>query len=175
MKAYIKTDPEFQTLKRPAYSGDAGCDLIAYSDPVVVGETKTPKSKLYSSISYIEYDTNVTVAPEDESQYFSLVYPRSSISKYNLSLANSVGVVDSGYRDTIKVRFRYVWQPKDLIVQTSKEETQLFVQVDPEKIYKKGDKIAQLVWSSHNKLYMEFTEMLPMSERGYEGFGSTGV
>ena len=175
MKAYIKTDPDFQTLKRPAYSGDAGCDLIAYSDPVIVGETKTPKSKLYSSISYIEYDTNVMVAPEDESQYFSLVYPRSSISKYNLNLANSVGVVDSGYRDTIKVRFRYIWQPKDLITQTSKEETQHFIQVDPKKIYKKGDKIAQLIWASHNKLYMEFTEMLPMSERGYEGFGSTGV
>mgnify|MGYP003653228373 CR=1 FL=1 len=70
MKAYIKTNPEFPTLKRPAHSGDAGCDLIAYSDPVIVGETKTPKSKLYSSISYIEYDTNVTVAPENESQYF---------------------------------------------------------------------------------------------------------
>ena len=126
MKAYIKTDPEFQTLKRPAYSGDAGCDLIAYSDPVIVGETKTPKSKLYSSISYIEYDTNVTVAPQDESQYFSLVYPRSSISKYNLNLANSVGVVDSGYRDTIKVRFRYVYQPKDFITHTSQDETQFF-------------------------------------------------
>ena len=178
MKAYIKTDPEFQTLKRPTYSGDAGCDLIAYSDPVIVGETKTPKSKLYSSISYIEYDTNVIVAPEDESQYFSLVYPRSSISKYNLSLANSVGVVDSGYRDTIKVRFRYLWQPKDIIVNTGnkqKEETRLFVQIDPKKIYKKGDKIAQLVWASHNKLYMEFTQTVPMSERGYEGFGSTGA
>ena len=174
MKAYIKTDPEFQTLKRPLYSGDAGCDLIAYSDPVIVGETKTPKSKLYSSISYIEYDTNVTVAPEDESQYFSLVYPRSSISKYNLSLANSVGVVDSGYRNTIKVRFRYIWQPKDISSHTSKEETQFFVQINPEKIYQKGDKIAQLVWASHNKLYMEFTETLPLSERGYEGFGSTG-
>ena len=94
---------------------------------------------------------------------------------YNLNLANSVGVVDSGYRDTIKVRFRYVWQPKDLIAQTSKDETQYFIQVDPEKVYKKGDKIAQLIWASHNKLYMEFTETLPMSERGYEGFGSTGA
>jgi|TARA_R110000824_G_scaffold44752_3_gene130005 dUTP pyrophosphatase len=177
MKAYIKTNPEFPTLKRPAHSGDAGCDLIAYSDPVIVGETKTPKSKLYSSISYIEYDTNVTVAPENESQYFSLIYPRSSISKYNLSLANSVGVVDSGYRDTIKVRFRYIWQPKDMTLNSAekqKEGSQFFVRIDPSKIYQKGDKIAQLVWASHNKLYMEFTESLPMSDRGYGGFGSTG-
>ena len=174
MKAYIKTDPENQTLKRPAYSGDAGCDLIAYSDPVIVGETKTPKSKLYSSISYIEYDTNVTVAPEDESQYFSLVYPRSSISKYNLSLANSVGVVDSGYRDTIKVRFRYLWQPKDLIA-TGDDNKEFYIKIDKETIYKKGDKVAQLVWASHNKLYMEFTDTVPLSDRAYGGFGSTGL
>ena len=173
MKAYIKTDPENQTLKRPVYSGDAGCDLIAYSDPVIVGETKTPKSKLYSSISYIEYDTNVTVAPEDESQYFSLVYPRSSISKYNLSLANSVGVVDSGYRDTIKVRFRYLWQPKDLIT-TGDDNKEFYIKIDKETIYKKGDKVAQLVWASHNKLYMEFTDTVPLSDRAYGGFGSTG-
>ncbi len=174
MKAYIKTDPENQTLKRPVYSGDAGCDLIAYSDPVIVGETKTPKSKLYSSISYIEYDTNVTVAPEDESQYFSLVYPRSSISKYNLSLANSVGVVDSGYRDTIKVRFRYLWQPKDLIT-TGDDNKEFYIKIDKETIYKKGDKVAQLVWASHNKLYMEFTDTVPLSDRAYGGFGSTGL
>lgn len=174
MKAYIKTDPETPTLKRPVYSGDAGCDLIAASDPTIVGETKTPKSNLYKSISYIEYDTNVTVAPEDESQYYSLVYPRSSISKYNLLLANSVGVVDSGYRDTIKIRFRYLWQPKDLIVEGG-DKKEFYVKIDKKTIYKKGDKIAQLVWTSHNKLYMEFTETLPLSDRAYGGFGSTGL
>jgi dUTP pyrophosphatase len=173
MKAYIKTDPENQTLKRPTYSGDAGYDLIAASEPKIVGETKTPKSDLYKSISYIEYDTNVTVAPESESQYYSLVYPRSSISKYNLQLANSVGVVDSGYRDTIKVRFRYVWQPQDLIEGVSNKE--FYVKINKETIYKKGDKIAQLIWASHNKLYMEFTDTLPLSDRSYGGFGSTGL
>ncbi len=175
MKAYIKVDPEVQTFKRPTFSGDAGYDLIAYSDPVVVGETKTPKSKLYKSISYIEYDTNVIVAPEDESQYFSLIYPRSSISKYNLSLANSVGVIDSGFRNTIKLRFRYLWQPEDISCQTSDKNNSLFVKINENKIYKKGDKIGQLIWASHNKLFLEFTQTLPMSDRGYDGFGSTGV
>lgn len=175
MKAYIKVDPEFQTFKRPSYSGDAGYDLIAHSDPVIVGETKTPKSKLYKSISYVEYDTNVIVAPEDESQYFSLIYPRSSISKYNLSLANSVGVIDSGFRDTIKLRFRYICQPEDMSCESNDKNNSLFVKVNKDKIYKKGDKIGQLVWASHNKLFLEFTQTLPMSDRGYDGFGSTGV
>lgn len=174
MKAYIKTDPENQTLKRPSYSGDAGCDLMAASEPKIVGETKTPKSNLYRSISYIEYDTNVSVAPESESQYYSLIYPRSSISKYNLQLANSVGVIDSGYRDTIKVRFRYVWQPKDLVVKEGGDK-EFYIKIDEKTIYKKGDKIAQLVWASHNKLYMEFLEALPPSDRAYGGFGSTGL
>ena len=142
---------------------------------MIVGTTKTPKSKLYSSISYIEYDTNVAIAPEDESQYFSLVYPRSSISKYNLALANSVGVVDSGFRDTVKVRFRYVWQPEDLVIESSEKGSQTYVKINKEKIYKKGEKIAQLIWCSHNKLFLEFTQTIPMSDRAYGGFGSTGV
>jgi dUTP pyrophosphatase len=173
MKAYIKTDPDNQTIRRPEFSGDAGYDLISYSDPKIVGVTKTPKSKLYSSIQYIEYDTNVIVAPESESQYYSLVYPRSSISNYNLALANSVGVIDGGYRDTIKVRFRYISQPEDLVLD-GKEEKVIFTKVNLDKIYKKGDKIAQLVWMNQNKLFIEFSQSVPLSERGTGGFGSTG-
>ena len=86
MRAYIKTDPEEQTIKRPFYTGDVGYDLIAWAEPNIVGERKTPKSPLYKSIDYIEYETNVGVAPEDESIFYSLVYPRSSVSKYNLVL-----------------------------------------------------------------------------------------
>lgn len=174
MKIYVKTDPDYQTIKRPEFSGDAGYDLIAYSEPEIVGEKKSAKSKLYSSIEYIQYDTNVTVAPESESQYYSLVYPRSSISKYNLALANSVGVVDGGYRDTIKVRFRYISQPEDLVIE-GKDEQKIFTKVNLDKIYKKGDKISQLVWMSQNHLFMEFTQTLPLSERGLGGFGSTGA
>jgi dUTPase len=172
MRAYIKTDPEHQTINRPYYSGDVGYDLLAASEPTVVGDRKTPKSPLFSSISYIEYDTNVSVAPEDESIFYSLVYPRSSLSKYNLALANSVGVVDSGYRDTIKLRFKYIIQPEDLTI--ANDTTHLYVKINQSKIYQKGDKIGQLVWMAHNKPYVEFTETLPASERGVSSFGSTG-
>jgi len=178
MKAYIKTDPENQTIRRPEFSGDAGYDLIAYSEPKIVGKTKSPKSKFYRTIDYIEYDTNVIVAPENESQYYSLVYPRSSISNYNLGLANSVGVIDGGYRDTIKVRFRYISQPEDLdydiVALDGEEKKSFFTKINFDKIYKKGDKIAQLVWMNQNKLFIEFSNSIPLSERGAGGFGSTG-
>ena len=50
---------------------------------------------------------------------------KSSISKYELALANSVGVIDSGYRNTIKLRFRFLGK------KLSKNSL----------IYQKGDKI----------------------------------
>ena len=170
MRAYIQTDPDNITIKRPKFTGDAGYDLIASAEPEIVGARKTPKSPLYKTIDYIQYETNVAVAPEEESLFYSLVYPRSSISKYNLTLANSVGVVDSGFRDTIKLRFRYVMQPEDLVI----KEDEIFVKINLEKIYQKADKIGQLVWMAHNKPYVEYTQQLPPSERGVSSFGSTG-
>ena len=172
MRAYITTDPDNQTIKRPFYTGDVGYDLIASEEPNIVGERKTPKSPLYKSIDYIEYETNVGVAPEDESVFYSLVYPRSSVSKYNLILANSVGVVDSGYRNSIKLRFKYIPQPEDFTV--ANDNMRFYTKINTEKIYKKGDKIGQLAWMAHNKPFVEFVESLPPSERGPGGFGSTG-
>ena len=87
-------------LLAPA-KGDAGWDLIASSDPEIVFCDEKKKS-----ILYIEYDTGVVLQPTNG--FYTLLFPRSSISKYELSLANSVGVIDSGYRDTIKLRFRFL-------------------------------------------------------------------
>ena len=179
MRIYVKTDPENQTLKRPTYGGDAGYDITASEDPTIVG-TKT-QSGSYTSVDYIEYETNVAIAPENENQYYSLIYPRSSISKYNLILANSVGIVDSGYRNTIKLRFKYISQPEDLELIVSKaqdNEDSVFslagVKINQEKIYKKGDKIGQIVFMGHNQPFVDFTHDLPPSDRALDGFGSTG-
>lgn len=172
MRVYIKTDPEDQTLKRPAFHGDAGYDIVAFEEPEIIGEEI--RKGVYSSIDYIQYETNVSVAPENESEFYSLVYPRSSVSKYNLILANSVGVVDSGYRDSIKLRFKYVVQPEDLVIKTSGSKTSIGAKVNVNKIYKKGEKIGQVVFVPHNKPLVEFTNSLPMSDRGLGGFGSTG-
>jgi dUTPase len=100
-----------------------------------------------------------------------MVYPRSSISKYNLTLANSVGVIDSGFRNTVKVRFRYIIQPKDIVIKENNIEG---VKIDKEKIYRNGDKIAQIIWCMHNHPFLNFTDTVPPSTRALGGFGSTG-
>jgi len=169
MEVYIKQNPDEPSIKRPEYEGDAGYDLFARSDPKVVGT----KGKLgtYKSIDYIEYDTKLIIAPTNETSFYSMVYPRSSVSKYNLSLANSVGIVDSGFRNTVKVRFRYIMQPADIVMKDNKIEG---VKINTDKIYQNGDKIAQIVWCMHNHPFLNFTDTVPPSHRALSGFGSTG-
>ena len=104
MEVYIKQNPEEPSIKRPEYEGDAGYDLFARENPKVSGEPIGKNQTLqatYKSIDYIEYDTKLIIAPTNETSFYSMVYPRSSISKYNLSLANSVGIIDSGYRGNL--------------------------------------------------------------------------
>jgi dUTP pyrophosphatase len=131
--------------------GDAGWDLIANSDPEIVYSDDKKKN-----ILYIEYDTGVTVQPPQG--FFTLLFPRSSISKYELALCNSVGVIDSGYRNSIKLRFRFLGK------RFSKNSL----------IYKKGDKIGQLIFTPMFSVSAHQTESLDSSERGNSGFGSTG-
>tara|TARA_R110000824_G_scaffold400170_2_gene607062 strand:+ start:231 stop:776 length:546 start_codon:yes stop_codon:yes gene_type:complete len=160
----------------PANKGDAGHDLVAHSHPRIVGDCYI--QSLFTSIKYIEYDTNITLKPSEDNygdyELFTLVYPRSSISDFNLSLCNSVGVIDSGYRNTIKIRFNYLPQPENYVLF---KEKHFLMSVDSSKIYKKGDKIAQLIFANHvhPKInYVDNMDDAKSSERGMGGFGSTG-
>jgi len=165
MQVFIKSEKD--NIRKPIHPGDAGYDVCAGECPNIVG-TKI-KGNLYSAIEYIEYDTGVSLSPS-ENQIFTLVYPRSSISKYNLSLANGVGVVDSGYTDTIKVRFKYHAQPSDMTIKDNK----IYFKINKNKIYKKEDKIAQLVFTYHVHPQITKTNALLSTTRGLAGFGSTG-
>lgn len=126
--------PEFST------NGAAGADLFAadhYFD---------------QTYKFHEYGTGVAV--EIPFGYVGLVFPRSSISKSALSLANSVGVIDSDYRGEIKLRFREF--DGDL------------------EFYDVGDRIGQLVIIPHYRYAFKEVEELGDTARGSGGFGSTG-
>jgi dUTPase len=157
----------------PKNRGDVGYDLIAQSSPRIVGDCHI--SHFFKSLKYIEYDTNISIEPSSDKygdyDFFTLLYPRSSISDYNLSLCNSVGVIDSGYRNTIKVRFNYIPQPENY---TILKEKHLLISVDSSSIYQKGDKIAQLVFAKSVYPKINFVDQLEESERNVGGFGSTG-
>ena len=123
-----------------AHQSDAGADLTA-----------TSKHWDDEKQCWI-YGTGI--ATEIPEGYVGLVFPRSSIRKYGLALANSIGVIDSGYRGEIMCSFK----------PTGSCPT-----------YNVGDKIAQLIIMPYPEInYVEATE-LSDSERGEGGHGSTGV
>jgi dUTP pyrophosphatase len=122
-----------------AKAGDAGMDLVAISEEWNKDNTM------------VTYDTGLSL--EIPEGYVGLLFPRSSVSKTTLNLANSVGVIDSGYRGSLMLKFRYL---------------------EEGDVYDVGDRVAQLVIM---KLpFVEITEVaeLSSSERGEGGFGSTG-
>ena len=84
-----------------------------------------------------------------------LLFPRSSISKTPLRMANSVGVIDSGFTGEIQVP----------LYNTSEVEIRDIEQYD---------KIAQLVIVPLADVSLEIVDELEESERGANGFGSTG-
>ena len=135
----IKKTNELATIPKYAHSTDAGMDLVAVS----MNETD----------KYIEYDTGIAL--EIPKGYVGLVFPRSSVSKLDLVQANSVGVIDSSYRNSIKVRFKKL---KDSEV----------------CIYVPGERIAQLIILPYPMIGFNEVEKLSDSDRGLGGFGSTG-
>lgn len=173
----------------------AGYDIVAVDDPTIVGEvgreleledgTKVP---LYKNISYLEYHTALKVQPlhNNYGEYHHLdMHPRSSVRKYNLALANSIGLIDNDYRGEILVSFKYVFQPEDFVIQYEEvvddsgkvlyiRPTGILGGINWTKVYRKGDKIAQLVAEKTNPVNYVFTTELTATARGEGGHGSTG-
>ena len=169
-------------INEPARDGDAGYDIVAISPPRVIGSIY--QGLHYTAISHIEYDTEIKVQPEknnlEKYDFYLLLYPRSSIVKTNLVLANSVGVIDSGYRGNIKVCFKYIIQPEDMKIVEGKsfsggKAKGIVSSVNPQRVYQEGDKIAQLIPCKHNNMKIQRVDSLDSTDRGEGGFGSTGI
>lgn len=178
MKIYVKK-VEGVTLPKKGSDVAAGYDIIATSEPKIVGEKHNSDGTgtYWKSIDYIEYETNLFIAPTAQTVH-TLIHPRSSVSKYNLVLANSIGLVDNDYRGMLLCRFKYVWQPLDLLyvpAPTGADYVSGIIagKLNMDKIYKKGDAIAQLVGESTLNLDFEFVDDLSQTARGEGGFGST--
>jgi|TARA_B110000285_G_C15140069_1_gene630120 dUTP pyrophosphatase len=112
-----------------------------------------------SKVSKIDFKIKCEMLHNNEPSAF-YVYPRSSISKTNLRLANNVGIIDSGYRGFIQGAFD--------VVNTNEEyvkccKFQRFLQICTPTL--KPFKI----------ILVENDLMLSQTERGIEGFGSTGT
>lgn len=128
-------------LPQRAHPTDAGADLKACIEETI--ELYPQEQKLIG--------TGVSIKiPEG---YGGFIFNRSSQGKKGITIPHSVGVIDSGYRDTIKVLLKNIGD-------------------DPYKITA-GDRIAQLVIQKVE--LVGFKDIWNDSTRGTGGFGSTGT
>ena len=121
-----------------ATSGSNGFDLTA-----------TSKEWHYEFQAYV-YGTGVAV--EIPKGYVGLLFPRSSVRKYALAMANCVGVIDSDYRGEIMATFRPTMPGQA-------------------KVYNVGDKCCQLVVVPAPEFEIEEVDELSDTERGTKGHG----
>jgi len=197
MKILIKNVPGLK-LPEAAHPGeDAAYDITATTPPIIVGDSiERPMDglKLWKRVVFIEYGTNMFIAPDTEDriewickegtggtvdwkyvgvQYHTQLYPRSSISKQNLMLANCVPVIDTGYRGQVLLRFKYMFQPEDLFV-IQEDIIRIYGIVRNEYIYQQNDKIVQIMAFPNIPIIFEKVTELPESNRAAGGFDSSG-
>ena len=181
MKIQVLKNDTYQSVDNLPKKGTdraAGFDVVVTSDPEIIGEIYD--NGAYKRIDYIQYKTNLKVAVQKERVFSSfghtdldydiLAFPRSSISKYNLTLANSIGLIDADYRGEVLLRFKYNWQPEDYRIRT---DNLLEGRVNFDKLYNKGDKVCQLKVTKVENVKFELVDELDSTNRGDGGFGST--
>ena len=128
--------------------------IPVYSKPGDAGLDLTATTRDQDEYGNIVYGTGLAV--EIPRGYVGLLFPRSSNSKKDLYLANHVGVVDSGYRGEIIFKFR----PYKGLLNSS--------------IYDIGERIGQLMIIPYPVIELVESDNLSDTERGDDGFGSTG-
>ena len=183
MKIQVLKNEDYQDIENLPKKGTeraTGYDVIATSEPEIIGETYDGGT--YKRVDYIQYKTNLKVAIQKERQYSGfghtdidydiLAFPRSSVSKYNLVLANCIGLIDADYRGEVLLRFKYQWQPEDYRIRTDNLIEGI---VNSNKLYKKGDKICQLKVTKVEDVEFVLVNALDSTDRGEGGFGSTDV
>ena len=139
----VRLDPDLP-LPTYAWPGDAGADLVAREAVTIPrggGRALVP--------------TGIALSlPEG---YAGFIQPRSGLAlRHGVTCLNSPGLIDSGYRDELKV---------------------LLVNTDPHESFdvERGDRIAQLVIQAVERVQFVVADALAPSERGRDGFGSTGI
>jgi len=138
MKVKIKKLHTEAVIPQYAKPGDAGMDLTAVH---------------VSTDQYGCFTYHTGLAVEIPPWHVGLLFPRSSIYKTGQRLTNCVGVIDSGYRGEIMMKFS---------LSANRNEYQI------------GDRIGQLIILPYPQIKFEEVDSLDSSERGEGGYGSTG-
>ena len=130
---------------------DSGVDLHCFEDVVVPPGVRSFTLKLGVKCELVKVKKEC--GDDDTPKGYWLV-PRSSISKTPLRLANSIGLVDSGYRGELMAKVDNV--------------------SDEDYHIKAGDRLFQLVAPNLAPMVVGVVTSLSETDRGENGFGSTG-
>ena len=143
MKVRIKKLNDNAVMPTKAHATDAGFDLYCTSTEVNWG---TRKLTCHTGLAF-----------EIPDGYVGIIFPRSSVSNKPLMMANSVGVIDSGYRGEVTAKFNITGM------------NEIYA-----NNYQVGDKIAQMIIIPYPEIEFEETDSLSESDRGTGGYGTTG-
>lgn len=143
----VDIDLPFKKLHEDAILPEYATEGSAGKDCYAVGEPEIKPTCVVYKLGW------ATAIPEG---HVGFLFPRSSNSKKDLLLSNSVGVIDSDYRGEVQARFRDV---------SDAEEAGI--------MYEKGEAVCQLIVMPYPKVRSFWTEELDETVRGDGGFGST--
>jgi len=136
------------TMPRRAFPSSAGLDICAY----LKTETGRLNKRMISVRQTVLIPTGIAIRPPDG--FITLCCSRSSYAEKSILVANSPGIIDPEYTGEVKVLlFNGGFEP-------------YFVEHD--------HRIAQLVIVPGHLFAIREVRMLPQTERGDKGFGSTG-
>lgn len=182
----VKVWREDKSVPLPTYGkeGDACCDIYAKS--IEYDEDKD-RFIIHTGLHF--------ALPEE---YEMEIRPRSSNTKTDVYLPNSVGTLDAGYRGELLVIFKnrtsnHLYKSLGLIgqslgetIRNNQEATHILIEARKEYNqiiedracpYVEGDRVCQLLVRRREKITwdeVETLEELGTTKRGTEGFGSTG-
>jgi dUTP pyrophosphatase len=135
------------------HAGDSGLDLFIIQDEVIpAGQTKI----IDLGISCQLRKQNTFLCFTKDKYYSYNMYPRSSISKTPLRLANGVGLCDAAYTGSLKVALHNTDLDNDFFA------------------IKKGERYVQLAYPNLEEVSFMIVDELRDTTRGAGGFGSTG-
>ena len=152
----IKRLSEKAVLPKKAFPTDGGYDMYA------------------TSIEFDDYGNIVYGlgwAFEIPEGYVGLLFPRSSTSKFDINMQNSIGLIDCHFRGEVKAKYRPTsTQP----VRGAKTNCIEVYQANTAEIYEVGDKVAQMVFIKLPETELKEVEELSKTDRGEGGWGHTG-
>ena len=144
----VVKDPELRALyeKRANFADDSGVDLYVPVDTL----------SEFGKVMFLDHQIQCRLVDENGKRYPFFLYPRSSISKTPLMLANSVGIFDKNYNGNCIAALRHV----DTLVHNF--------------MITKHSRLVQICAPDLSPIQVRIINQLDETLRGTGGFGSTG-